>query len=56
MGLIEAERDDDALLQAEDEAIRAANTEQPEKAVPLGGELAQLIESLSNGDTDPQAV
>ena len=49
MSLIDAERDDDAILRAEDEAIAAANDPQPERTVPTGGELAQLIESLTNG-------
>ena len=48
MSLIDAERDDEAVLRAEDEAIAAANDPQPEKTVPTGGELAQLIESLSH--------
>ena len=56
MSLIDAERDDDAVLRAEDEAIRAADQPQEEQTVPIGGELARLIESLSDGHPDPQAV
>ena len=52
MSLIDAERDDDALLAAEDEAIRAAA--RPPEPEPSADDIASLIERLTNGD--PQAL
>lgn len=52
MTLIDAERDDDALLAAEDEAIRQAA--QPPEPEPSADDIASLIERLSNAD--PQAL
>lgn len=54
MSLTDAENDDAAVLRAEDEAIRAAEDPSPEQAVPLGGELARLIESLTHDPEVPQ--
>ena len=53
MSLIDAERDDDAVLAAEDAAILAEQNPTPERTLPTGGTLAQLIESLSDGNPDP---
>ncbi len=55
MSLIDTEQDDAATLRAEDEAILAAANPTPERELPTGTTLAQLIESLSNG-TDTEAV
>ena len=49
MALIDTERDDAAILAAEDEAIRLAANPPPERSLPVGGTLADLIESLTNG-------
>jgi len=51
MALIDAERDDEAVLAAEDEAIRLAANPPEEPPLPVGGELARLIESLTDGST-----
>ena len=46
--LIDAERDDAAILAAEDEAIRlAAHPVEPEP-IPLGDDLAALITRVTN--------
>lgn len=51
MSLVNPEQDDD--LEAEDQAIRdAEKPPEPEKPLPVGGDLAQLIESLTNGASD----
>mgnify|MGYP000191201117 CR=1 FL=1 len=39
----------------EDEAIRLAANPTPERELPTGGTLAQLIESLSDGSEVPDA-
>ena len=51
MALIDAERDAEAVLAAEDEAIRLAANPPEEPPLPVGGELARLIESLTDGST-----
>ena len=50
MTLIDAEQDERAILEAEDAAIRDADKPIDEPPIPTGGELAQLIESLTSGD------
>jgi hypothetical protein len=50
------EGDDEALAKLEDEAILAAANVQPEPDIPLGDDLAQLIERLTSGNADPQAA
>lgn len=54
MSLIDAERDDAAVLAAEDEAIRNADKQPEERPLLTGLSLASLIESLTDG-TDPHA-
>jgi len=54
MSLIDAERDDEAVLAAEDAAIiAAAQADQTAENIPTGGALARLIEDLTH---DPPAV
>jgi hypothetical protein len=55
VGLIDTEQDDAATLRAEDEAIWAAANPTPERELPTGTTLAQLIESLSDGSEVPDA-
>ena len=43
VALIDAERDDEEVMRAEDEAIAAAEREKPEKVTPTGSTLAELI-------------
>ena len=47
--LIDAERDEDAVLRAEDEAIEAAKHPVAVDPLPLGDDLAALIERVTNG-------
>lgn len=53
MSLIESEQDDKAVLRAEDEAILAAENPVEVPPIPLGQDLANLIESLSHDATVP---
>lgn len=51
--LIDLERDDDAILAAEDAAIAAAANPTPQAEVPLGDDLAALIARVTNGEPTP---
>lgn len=51
MALIDSERDDEAVLAAEDEAIANAGKDEPDGA--LLPDVARLIEDLSHGRTPP---
>lgn len=54
--LIDIERMDREELEAEDASIRAAETPTIPDAIPTGGELARLIEALTNGEADQALV
>lgn len=54
MALIDAERDDDEVLAAEDAAIAAAANPTPEPVLPTGATLADLIASMTHGAEDLQ--
>lgn len=45
--LIDREHDDAELLRAEDEAIREAQKVEQETLIPVGEDLAKLIEDLT---------
>jgi hypothetical protein len=53
MSLIDAERDDAAVLAAEDAAILAAQRDETPESIPTGDDLARLIASLTD-DTATQ--
>lgn len=51
MSLIDADRDDAAVLAAEDAAIiAAAHADQSTDSIPTGDDLARLIASLTDGN------
>lgn len=52
MSLIASQQDDAEVLRAEDEAILAALNPKETPPIPLGQDLANLIESLSH-DASP---
>ena len=54
MALISTENDEDAILRAEDEAIEAARHPVVVEPIPLGDDLAALIERVTNGRQDVQ--
>jgi hypothetical protein len=49
VSLIDTERDDEAVLRAEDEAIAAADAEEAPPTIPT----ASLIEDIFNGTAPP---
>ena len=51
--LIDRERDDDAVLAAEDEAIRLAANPPVEPDIPIGDDLTALINRVTNGQQAP---
>ena len=53
MSLIQSQQDDIEVLRAEDEAIIAALQPKETPPIPLGQDLADLIESLSHDDQTP---
>lgn len=50
--LIDRERDDEAILAAEDEAIRQAANPPVEPDIPVGDDLAALIARVTNATTN----
>ena len=53
MSLVDWDEDDKALLQAEDEAIAAADKPEEETAIPTGTTLQKLIEEAISGTPTP---